>query len=121
LSPITAPGAKQVHRRAGQRDLIALRTEPSPPDGDPLLVPMLRGGRRIHAADTVAEAHRRFRRDLNALPPAARLIRRPVPPRACHSAALDDLTRNLTRRLAAAAQEENTTTSMPRIPRPGNQ
>ena len=43
------PGAKQVYRGPGG-DVLALRDEPAPPGHQPLLVPVMRGGRGLRAA-----------------------------------------------------------------------
>ena len=73
LSPgkATAPGAKQVYR-GPDGDVIALRDEPPRPDGEPLLVPVMRGGQRLNGHEPLAEAQRRCATDLARLPAAAR-------------------------------------------------
>jgi nicotinate phosphoribosyltransferase len=80
----TDPGAKQVFRAPGTVDQIGLRDEDPPPGTEPLLVPMMAGGRRTPAAPdparAVAEARRRFEHDLGALPAAALRIADPVAP-----------------------------------------
>ena len=80
LSPgkATAPGAKQVYRGPGG-DVIALRDEPPRPGGEPLLVPVMRGGQRRNGREPLAEAQRRCATDLARLPPAARALRGPAP------------------------------------------
>jgi nicotinate phosphoribosyltransferase len=65
------PGPKQIFRteRGGRAtgDVLALRREDMP--GRPLLVPVMRGGRRTEAgADTLAEARQRARDELARLP-----------------------------------------------------
>jgi len=72
------PGAKQVHRRVGgdgilQRDVLALADEPPPPGTFPVLVPVMRGGRRVGAEEPLAVAKERAAASLRALP--ASLIR----------------------------------------------
>lgn len=86
LSPgkATLPGAKQVFRdRAGARgDIVGLRDEAAPPNREPLLVPVMRGGRRLDAADpadAVRAARERFDADLAWLPDTARRLANPVP------------------------------------------
>ncbi|MCQ4082065.1 nicotinate phosphoribosyltransferase [Streptomyces sp. RB6PN25] len=96
---MTAPGAKQVYRRPGYADVIALRDEPCPADGGvPLLRPMMLGGRRT-GPDSVQEAlsaaHMRFTADLVALPEEAKRIHDPVAPVATDSAALTKLTHDV--------------------------
>src|SRR3954471_16052 len=62
----TTPGAKQVFRgRDG--DVIALREEQVPDGAEPLLVPVMQGGRRIHR-ESLNEARDRFAHDVNVLP-----------------------------------------------------
>ena len=87
----TFPGRKQVFRGPAG-DVLGLRDEPAPAGSEPLLVPVMRGGRRVAPAGTLAEARGRFARDLAALPAAARALRDPVAPVARTSGALDDLT-----------------------------
>lgn len=97
LSPgkASAPGAKQVHR--GDVDLLALRTEPSRGDAEPLLRPVMRAGRRIGGMDSVAAARERCRRDLARLPVSALRLRGPCPPQVVRSNALTRLTERLIR------------------------
>ncbi|MCZ7526332.1 MAG: nicotinate phosphoribosyltransferase [Acidimicrobiia bacterium] len=81
----THPGAKQVFRRvtdAGVHDLLALREEAGPPGSEPLLVPVMAGGRRLGRPDTLEAARARCAADLAALPPAARELREPRAPAA---------------------------------------
>ena len=87
----TLPGAKQVYRGGGLTDTIALSDEPAPDGAEPLLVPVMTGGRRT-VADTLAAARDRFEADLAELPPPARALRRPRPPVARVSPALQRLT-----------------------------
>ena len=80
LSPgkVTAPGAKQVHRGPGG-DVLTLRGEPAPPGHQPLLIPVMRGGRRVTGPEPVAAAQQRCAAGLAWLPPAARALRAPTP------------------------------------------
>src|SRR6266567_402737 len=84
LSPekATAPGAKQVFRAPdAHRELVGLREEPAPEGHEPLLVPVMAGGRRTRPAEGVEAARARFQADLAWLPDRARAIHdpRPVP------------------------------------------
>ncbi|MFC5748306.1 nicotinate phosphoribosyltransferase [Actinomadura rugatobispora] len=72
----TAPGAKQVYRRA-ERDVITLRDEPAPHGTHPLLLPVMRGGRRISPAEPLTRARERCEADINALPAPITRLRRP--------------------------------------------
>ena len=72
------PGAKQVYR-GPDGDVLALRDEPPPPGHQPLLVPVMRQGRRVSAPEPLAAAQQRCHADLAWLPPAARALRDPVP------------------------------------------
>jgi nicotinate phosphoribosyltransferase len=80
LSPgkATAPGLKQVFRGPAG-DVVGLREEPPPPGTEALLVPVMRGGRRVAAREPVEAARRRFEADLPLLPDGARRLRDPVP------------------------------------------
>lgn len=95
LSPakVTAPGAKQVFRRVDGPfdDVIGLRDEPIAPEREPLLVPVMRDGRRVDEGDDWHSANERFRRDLLRLPDSARRIERPAQPLARRSRRLDNL------------------------------
>jgi nicotinate phosphoribosyltransferase len=95
----TLPGAKQVWRRAGQADLLARRDEPGPGGAEPLLVPVLVGGRRREPAPdapyAVAGARERLEADLEWLPGAARRIRAPQAPLPAISPALGALAASL--------------------------
>ncbi|HVM64217.1 MAG TPA: nicotinate phosphoribosyltransferase [Acidimicrobiales bacterium] len=76
----TLPGAKQVFRSDGMRDLIAMRDEPARPGTVALLTAAMAGGRRARARASLAEAAARCTRDLASLPPGARDLDAPVPP-----------------------------------------
>lgn len=91
---VTAPGRKQVHRRPGRPDLVALCDEPGPPGSEPLLRTVMRDGSRTGPPGTLVEAHERLLADLAALPGAALRVRAPVPP-------VPDLSARLTRTTAA--------------------
>ena len=86
----TTPGPKQVFR-GPQGDVVALRDESPPVGAEPLLVPVMRGGRKTHF-DSLAAAHDRFESDLHHLPEPAKQIRNPSPPPVVTSAAADALT-----------------------------
>ncbi|WP_432010806.1 nicotinate phosphoribosyltransferase [Streptomyces cucumeris] len=77
----TAPGAKQVWRRPGFADVIGERDELPPRGGSPLLETVMRDGRRTGPPDTLERARQRLDADLTGLPPQARRIREPMPPR----------------------------------------
>ena len=87
----TAPGRKQVFRGPDE-DVIALRNEPGPEGSEPMLVPVMAGGRRTGPHRTLETARRLFEADLALLPEDARRLADPQPPRAHFSAALDALT-----------------------------
>ncbi|MGW0080362.1 nicotinate phosphoribosyltransferase [Streptomyces sp. NPDC003393] len=98
---ITAPGRKQIHRRAGRPDLVALYDEPSPDGAEPLLRTVMRDGCRTGPPDTLAGAHARLLGDLAALPEPALRVRAPVPPVPELSPRLLRTTAALRERLAA--------------------
>jgi len=68
-----------------------------------LLVPAMRGGRRVRPPDGVAYARERFERDLERLPPGARRMHDPRPPSATRRVALRTLTAEVSRRLDGRA------------------
>jgi nicotinate phosphoribosyltransferase len=104
------PGPKQVWRRPAAPDLLAGRDEAAPPDGRALLWPVVVGGRRTGPAPDLGEARQRCAAEVAALPPEARRISDPVPPRCQVSPALAALHERSRARLAGAA---------PRALRPG--
>lgn len=70
----TLPGPKQVWRREGMAgDVIGLADEKGPPSSEPLLVEVMRGGRRAAPGD-LTEARERFREELEVLPDALRTL-----------------------------------------------
>jgi nicotinate phosphoribosyltransferase len=94
----TRPGAKQVFRVPGLADRVGLRDEPEPPGSEPLLRHVMAGGRRVSARGTLAEARDRFETDLEELPPGAALLATPRPPAVGITAALAQLTEQVTAR-----------------------
>jgi nicotinate phosphoribosyltransferase len=90
----TAPGRKQVFR-GPNGDRIALRNEPVPDGHEPLLVPVMRDGRRTGPRRTLETARTLFETDLAALPESARRLLEPEPPEARSSDALQDLERQV--------------------------
>jgi nicotinate phosphoribosyltransferase len=103
---ITAPAPKQVFRRAGYRDLLALRDEDVQSGAEPLLEQVMRNGRRVTPpeapAAVVAAARQRFVTDLADLPEDVRRIRRPATITPETSARLTLLTDSLRRELDRA-------------------
>jgi nicotinate phosphoribosyltransferase len=77
LGKATAPGAKQVFRSA-DGDLIALRSEETPPGTEALLRPVMENGRRIEAPEPLETKRERFQRDVAELAPSIRRIQDPV-------------------------------------------
>ena len=92
LSPAkaTSPASKQVWRLPGwSGDLVALREEPAPEGAEPLLVEVMRDGKRT-SHDGLEEAAACFDRDHGALPPGLRTLD-PAPYRVEGSDALESL------------------------------
>jgi nicotinate phosphoribosyltransferase len=85
----TAPGRKQVFRGA-EGDTIGLRGEPVPHGHEPLLVPVMHGGRRTGPRRNLETARRLFEQDLRQVPEGALRIGDPEAPVARVS---DDLQR----------------------------
>jgi len=105
----TLPGAKQVWRRFRiDEDVLATRDEPGPAGFEPLLVPVMRGGRRIGPPDTIEAARHRLVRDLDGLPSATRDLHVPAAPEVAVSERLRALTHDVAaamrRRIGAAPQ-----------------
>jgi nicotinate phosphoribosyltransferase len=105
----TEPGRKQVFRQAGG-DTIGLRDEPAPPGGEPLLVPVMRGGRRTGPPRNLDTARRLFETDLMRIPEAAKRIADPEPSEPSFSDALKRLTEETrTEALRRAGTKEDRT------------
>jgi nicotinate phosphoribosyltransferase len=90
LSPgkTTLPGAKQVFRGPGLRDVVALREEAPPPGTAPLLERVMAGGCRLEGREALAAARARFEQDAAGLPGAARDLVHPQAPAPLVSEAL---------------------------------
>jgi nicotinate phosphoribosyltransferase len=90
LSPgkTTLPGAKQVFRGPGLRDVLALREEAPPPGTVPLLERVMAGGCRLEGQEAPAAARARFQQDAAELPLAARDLVHPQAPAPLVSEAL---------------------------------
>jgi nicotinate phosphoribosyltransferase len=90
----TRPGAKQVFRpHAGVDDLLAQRSEPAPVGTSPLLIEVMRAGKRTRPPEAISAAADRLAADLTQLPESARSLRSPTVPRVRTSEQLDRLTR----------------------------
>ena len=81
----TWPGRKQVYRSLGtdgriRADVVALETEGAP--GVPLLEPVMRGGRRLHAVEPLAAIRNRAARSLATLPLGSLALVEPQAPAA---------------------------------------
>ncbi|CAM5521547.1 hypothetical protein SALBM217S_09046 [Streptomyces griseoloalbus] len=105
---VTAPGPKQVFRRPGCVDVIALADEQPPDGGVPLLETVMRDGQRTGAGPTLDECRERFTADLDGLPSAACRIRAPVAPRATASERLGALAARVRRRIEERTTEAST-------------
>jgi len=86
----TMPGPKQVFR-GPHGDVIALRDESPPAATEPLLMPVMHGGRKTHF-DSLTSARERFESDVRGLPEAAKQTRNPSPPPVVTSVAAAALT-----------------------------
>ncbi len=87
----SSPGRKQVFR-GSDGDTIGLREEPLPDGDEPLLVPVMSGGRRTGPRRTLETARALFRADVDGLPEGARRIADPEPVSPRISDALAELT-----------------------------
>ncbi len=92
---MTLPGPKQVFRGSAAGDLLALRDEPAPPGQQPLLIPVMRDGRRLGPPEPVAVMRQRCAANLAWLPAHARTLRASTPVPVTISAALDSLRHDL--------------------------
>ncbi|MCG3111763.1 MAG: nicotinate phosphoribosyltransferase [Candidatus Manganitrophus sp. SB1] len=78
----TWPGRKQVYRRSGPDGRIAedlLTLEGDPQEGEGLLQPMMRAGRRLAPSPSLAEARRRAAAELARLPEPLRRLEEAPP------------------------------------------
>jgi nicotinate phosphoribosyltransferase len=99
---VTAPGRKQVFRRAAPfSDVIGLHEEPVPAGRERLLEPLLTGGKRKSSRPPISESRALFQADLAALPEGARNLQSPKPPQVRSTQALRKLTVDTRRRLRA--------------------
>ena len=101
----TWPGRKQVWRRFGADgrmagDAISLATDSQ--EGEPLLLPAMREGRRIGPAQTLAQGRERVARELARLPAALRGLDRAAPYPIAIGGALKQLAADVDRRVAGA-------------------
>lgn len=75
------PGPKQIWRRRGPdgevEDWVTLADEEGPPGAEPLLVPVMADGRRLHH-EPLATARERARQQRTALPASYRALRSPA-------------------------------------------
>ncbi|AEY94047.1 nicotinate phosphoribosyltransferase [Streptomyces hygroscopicus subsp. jinggangensis 5008] len=103
---VTAPGRKQVFRRPGQPDVIALAGEEPPEAAQPLLRTVMRDGRRTWSPDHWQDARKRFREDLAALPGPVLRIEDPEPVPPVWSKALTRLTASVRTDIEARLRPE---------------
>ncbi len=87
----TEPGRKQVFR-GPEGDVVGLRDEPPPDRAEPILVPVMRDGRRTGPRRDLEVARRLFEADLVRLPEEARRLHGPKAPRPRFSEGLRRLT-----------------------------
>jgi nicotinate phosphoribosyltransferase len=87
----TEPGRKQVFR-GPDGDVVGLRDERAPDRSEPMLVPVMREGRRTGPRRDLEVARRLFEADLVRLPEDARRLRDPSAPQPEFSHALRRLT-----------------------------
>lgn len=92
----TRPGPKQVYRGVlDHGDLLATRSETAPADASPLLVPVMRGGRRTGPPESIAALRDRLTGELARLPATARHLTTPTAVDVLVSRSLDALTRQV--------------------------
>jgi nicotinate phosphoribosyltransferase len=102
---VSAPGRKQVFRRAKPfSDALGLRDEPVPSGRQALLEPMMTGGRRTAARPPLSRSLALFQADLALLPAGTRAIRSPKPLTARTTEALRKLSAETRRTLISQAR-----------------
>ncbi len=110
-SKVTYPGRKQVYRLKRPNgewrgDVIALESEPSP-GGEPLLVPVMRDGSRLHPTAPIVEAREHCLASLALLPEKYRqLIRRSQYP-VRHTKRLESMLEEIRERVLVAQTPES--------------
>ena len=106
-SKVSYPGRKQVWRHVqggvASHDTIALSDESGPPDSQPLLQLVMRGGRRVSPAPSMDGIRAHHEAAIARLPQVLRELGPPIQYSAAPSAALEDLT---SRTLAALTDEK---------------
>ncbi|HEY8519151.1 MAG TPA: nicotinate phosphoribosyltransferase [Gammaproteobacteria bacterium] len=98
----TWPGRKQVFRQVAadgrlERDVVTLATDRQP--GEPLLEPVMRGGRRLAPSPSLAAIRARAAQELARLPPAVASLAAPAAYPVTIAPALQQLRRELERSL----------------------
>ncbi len=96
------PGRKQVYRRSGADgtltgDLLTLESDGA--EGEPLIRPVMRAGKRIAPEEGLEEIRNRFAAQLRTLPSGVKALREPDPYPVEVSAALRRLAAEVDRRL----------------------
>ena len=92
----THPGAKLVYRPISDAgDILAERSELAPPGTAPLLVEVMRRGKRTQPPEKIALAADRLAVDLMQLPESALALRGPMVPHVRMSEPLQRLTRRV--------------------------
>lgn len=102
----TWPGRKQVYRHRDADGGLAgdlLTTVDEPADGEPLLVPVMRAGKRLTASPPLAAVRAQAAANLAALPPRMRQIAPAEAPPVTVSAALRELAETVDRRLQSTS------------------
>ncbi|TAK06887.1 MAG: nicotinate phosphoribosyltransferase [Candidatus Manganitrophaceae bacterium] len=97
----TWPGRKQVHRRTGPdgrmaEDLLTLESDPQ--EGEALIRPVMRAGRRLAPSPSLAESRRRAAAELDRLPESLRRLGEAAPYPVRISASLQALAEEVDRR-----------------------
>ncbi|HLZ94967.1 MAG TPA: nicotinate phosphoribosyltransferase [Candidatus Dormibacteraeota bacterium] len=103
---VTEPGRKQLFRKkAPFGDVVGLFEEPAPRGHEPLLQPLMLGGRRTEERPSIAETRSCFEEDLAVLPEPARRIEAPQQPEVKTTQRLRQMTRETKARLAARMRD----------------
>jgi nicotinate phosphoribosyltransferase len=103
----TRPGAKQVYRQStGVDDMLSERSEPAPFGATPLLIEVMRNGKRTRPPEEIAHAAERLVADLGHLPESARQLQNPAVPVVRVSDQLEDLTRQVATSLSLRGRDQ---------------
>ena len=103
----TWPGCKQVYRTYDsqgrlQSDCVSLENDPQP--GEPLLIPVMRSGRRVSPPDALTDLRSRTSHNVHRLPDRLKALAPAEPYEVQISPSLQTLAKTMDEQMAAAAK-----------------